>query len=54
MNRRVAAVRALFEYLVMTGVCTDNPVPSPRRGQGLRQSQRGCSVIWVPACTQWR
>ena len=34
VNRRVAAVRAFFEYLVMTGARTDNPVPSPRRGQG--------------------
>ncbi|GAF46559.1 putative transposase [Rhodococcus wratislaviensis NBRC 100605] len=41
INRRVAAVRALFEYLVMTGVRADNPVPSPRRGQGLRPSARG-------------
>lgn len=41
VNRRVAAVRALFEYLVMTGRCGSNPVPSPRRGQGLRRSERG-------------
>ena len=41
VNRRVAAVRALFEYLVMTGLRADNPVPSPRRGQGLRRSERG-------------
>ena len=41
VNRRVAAVRALFEYLVMTGRRGDNPVPSPRRGQGLRRSERG-------------
>nr|WP_249353579.1 site-specific integrase [Rhodococcus sp. USK13] len=41
INRRVAAVRALFEYLVITGVRADNPVPSPRRGQGLRPSARG-------------
>jgi integrase/recombinase XerC len=41
VNRRVAAVRAFFEYLVMTGRCGDNPVPSPRRGQGLRRSERG-------------
>ncbi|EME67365.1 phage integrase family protein [Rhodococcus ruber BKS 20-38] len=41
INRRVAAVRALFEYLVMTGVRADNPVPSPRRGQGLRPQARG-------------
>lgn len=41
INRRVAAVRALFEYLVMTGMRADNPVPSPRRGQGLRPQARG-------------
>ena len=41
VNRRVAAVRAFFEYLVMTGARTDNPVPSPRRGQGLRPAARG-------------
>ncbi|GAA4491545.1 tyrosine-type recombinase/integrase [Rhodococcus olei] len=41
INRRVAAVRALFEYLVMTGARQDNPVPSPRRGQGLRPQARG-------------
>jgi integrase/recombinase XerC len=41
VNRRVAAVRALFEYLVMTGQRGDNPVPAPRRGQGLRRSERG-------------
>jgi integrase/recombinase XerC len=40
-NRRVAAVRAFFEYLVMTALRADNPVPSPRRGQGLRRSERG-------------
>lgn len=41
VNRRVAAVRALFEYLAMTSRRGDNPVPSPRRGQGLRRSERG-------------
>ncbi|ARG59886.1 integrase [Mycobacterium kansasii] len=41
VNRRVAAVRALFEYLAMTGRRGNNPVPSPRRGQGLRRSERG-------------
>ena len=41
VNRRVAAVRAFFEYLVMSGRRTDNPVPSPRRGQGLHRSERG-------------
>lgn len=41
INRRVAAVRALFAYLVMLGVRVDNPVPAPRRGQGLRAKARG-------------
>jgi integrase/recombinase XerC len=41
VNRRVAAIRAFFEYLVMTGTRTHNPVPSPRRGQGLRPAARG-------------
>ena len=41
VNRRVAAVRAFLEYLVMTGVRSDNPVPSPRRGQGIRPAARG-------------
>ena len=41
VNRRVAATRAFFEYLVMVGARTDNPVPAPRRGQGLRPKSRG-------------
>ncbi|HET9648992.1 MAG TPA: tyrosine-type recombinase/integrase [Microlunatus sp.] len=41
VNRRVAAVRAMFEYLVMCGDRADNPVPAPRRGQGLRVKSRG-------------
>ena len=36
MNRRIAAVRGLFEHLVMTGVRADNPVPAARRATGLR------------------
>ena len=31
MNRRVAAVRGLFEYAVITGARADNPVPAARR-----------------------
>ena len=30
-NRRVAALRALFDYLVLAGVRPDNPVPAGRR-----------------------
>jgi len=41
VNRRAAAARAFFEYLVMAGDRADNPVPSPRRGQGLRPKSRG-------------
>ena len=41
MNRRVAAVRGLFEFAVMTGVRTVNPVPAARRSSGLRASPRG-------------
>jgi len=41
VNRRVAAVRALFEHQVMLGARDDNPVPAPRRGQGLRPKVRG-------------
>lgn len=41
INRRVAAVRAFFEFLVMSRVRELNPVPAPRRGQGLRPTARG-------------
>lgn len=41
MNRRVAAVRGLFEYAVITGARADNPVPPGRRSTGLRARHRG-------------
>jgi integrase/recombinase XerC len=41
MNRRVAAVRGLFEYLVMAGELAANPVPAARRSSGLRAPGRG-------------
>ena len=41
VNRRVAAVRALFEYLVMSGTLAANPVPAARRSTGLRATRRG-------------
>jgi site-specific recombinase XerD len=41
VNRRVAAARAFFEFLLMTGARATNPVPAPRRGQGLRPTARG-------------
>jgi site-specific recombinase XerD len=39
MNRRVAAVRGLFEYAVIVGTRTDNPVPPGRRSTVLRARQ---------------
>jgi len=41
MNRRIAAVRGLFEYAVLAGVRPDNPVPAARRSTGMRARQRG-------------
>lgn len=41
MNRRVAAVRGLFEFTVQTGLRSDNPVPVARRAGGLREKRRG-------------
>jgi site-specific recombinase XerD len=41
VNRRVAAVRGLFEYAVTTGARVDNPVPAGRRSSGLRAKRRG-------------
>jgi site-specific recombinase XerD len=41
MNRRIAAVRGLFEFAVITGVRGDNPVPAARRSSGLRAKPGG-------------
>ncbi len=41
MNRRIAAVRGLFEYTVIAGERADNPVPAARRSTGLRPKARG-------------
>lgn len=41
MNRRVASVRGLFEYAVLTGARPDNPVPAARRATGFRAARRG-------------
>lgn len=41
MNRRIAAVRGLFEYAVLAGVRQDNPVPAGRRSSGVRAVRRG-------------
>ena len=42
------SVRALFEHQVMLGDREVNPVPAPRRGQGLRPKARGMLGRWVP------
>lgn len=41
MNRRIAAVRGLFEHAVISGLRTQNPVPAARRSSGLRAKHRG-------------
>ena len=41
MNRRIAAVRGLFEYATLSGARTDTPVPAARRATGVRALQRG-------------
>jgi site-specific recombinase XerD len=41
VNRRVAAVRAFFEFQVMSGALRTNPVPAARRSSGLRATPRG-------------
>lgn len=41
MNRRVAAVRGLFQYAVVSGRCATSPVPDARRSGGLRVRPRG-------------
>lgn len=41
MNRRVAAVRGLFDYAVLAGVRPDNPVPAARRSASVRATRRG-------------
>jgi integrase/recombinase XerC len=41
MNRRIAAVRGLLEYAVITGLRTESPVPAARRSSGLRAARRG-------------
>lgn len=41
MNQRVAALRGLFEFAVVTGACDRNPVPSARRSSGMRAKRRG-------------
>lgn len=41
MNQRIAALRGLFEFAVVTGACDRNPVPSARRSSGMRAKRRG-------------
>lgn len=40
-NRRIAALRGLFEFAVLAGARTDSPVPTARRATGLRPKRRG-------------
>lgn len=47
LNRRIAAVRGLFEYAVIIDMVPTSPVPSPRRTSGLR-ARRGL-LGYVPA-----
>ncbi len=41
VNRRVAAARGFFGFLVMAGEVAASPVPAGRRGAGLRPAPRG-------------
>jgi integrase len=41
MNQRIAALRGLFRFTVVTGACDRNSVPSARRSSGLRAKRRG-------------
>lgn len=41
MNRRIAAVRALFTYLAIIGDRDESPVPAARSSSGLRATRRG-------------
>jgi integrase/recombinase XerC len=41
MNRRIAAVRGLFEYAAIAGLRPDSPVPAGRRSSGLRAPRQG-------------
>ena len=41
MNQRIAAVRGLFEFAVITGARDDCPVPVARRSSGARAKRRG-------------
>lgn len=41
MNQRIAALRGLFEFAVITGVRSECPVPSARRSSGVRAKRRG-------------
>jgi len=49
MNRRLAAVRGLFEYGVISGLRGDNPIPAARRSSGLRAKRRWVLGHTAPA-----
>ncbi len=41
MNQRIAALRGLFEFAVITGARISSPVPAARRATGLSSKSRG-------------
>lgn len=41
MNQRIAALRGLFEFAVISGAIDHSPVPSARRSSGMRAKRRG-------------
>lgn len=41
MNQRIAAIRGLFEFAVISGSRSDCPVPAARRSSGARAKRRG-------------
>ncbi len=46
MNRRIAAVRGLFEYAMLSGTCGDNPFLLRGGPVACALSAVGCSGIW--------
>ena len=48
VNRRVAAARAFFEYLVIIGARADNRCRRRGTARGCDRSHGDCSVTWGP------
>lgn len=51
LNRRIAVVRGLFEFMVIAGLRAESPVPAGRRSTGLRATRRGVLGHLGPART---